>query len=576
MKKFLLSFSLLTIPFCIYAQGVTSAYSISQQELRGTARYMSMAGAFGALGGDLSAITQNPGGIGIYRSNELGITFGLDMYDTKSSSMGMSTSDNMTRFNLNNVGAVFTMKLYNNSVPNINFGFVYNKSASFNRRFKGYIPNLKTSLSNYIAGACNYEGLTESDVQYGDYYDPYASGNVPWLAALGYNSYLTTPEVHGNTTNWYGQFGNGTSGTGGFKVNEKGAVDNYNIILGGNIKNILYWGMNFDITSVDYRIQSVWGEALDNAYVYNEDSGRIENTPQADWTLYDNYRLSGTGFKFNMGFILKPIQELRLGIAFHTPTYYNLTETFYDTHIDYDYKFNKNNQYGSAWTNDGYPASNSIGFATPWRVIASAAGVIGSNFIVSFDYEWDSFKSMKYSDANVYDYYDPWYDWDNPWNDWGWGSPWYSKTKSETRANDNYHSTYHNPNDYANSKIKQIYRNTNTFRIGAEYRIVPEFSIRAGYSHSESPVTTQVKDYIVDVPGTGVMTNYTLDNSTNYLTAGLGFKTGGFYADLAYVYKHMTSEYFPFAPDTSDLSSVVKSELTTNNSSVVLSLGFKF
>lgn len=576
MKKFLLTASLISIPLCIYSQSVTSAYTISQQELRGTARYMSMAGAFGALGGDLSAITQNPGGIGIYRSNEIGFTLDLDMNSSKSFSMGMSNSDNMTRFNLNNIGGVFTMKLYNNSVPNINVGFVYNKSASFNRRFKGYIPSLQTSLSNYIAGLCNSYNLTESDVQYGDYYDPYASGNVPWLAALGYNSYLTTPEVHGNTTNWYGQFGDGTKGMGGFDVNEKGSVDNYNILLGGNINNLLYFGLNFDITSVDYRIQSVWSEALDDAYVYNENSGRIDNASQADWTLYDNYRLNGTGFKFNMGFILKPIQELRLGFAFHTPTYYTLNETFYDTHIDYDYRFKNNDQYGSAWTNDGYPASNSINFMTPWRVIASAAGVIGSNFIVSFDYEWDSYKSMKYSDADVYGYYDPWYDWDNPWNDWGWGGPWYSKTKAGSNSNSDYRSSYSNPNDYANSKIKQVYRNTNTFRVGAEYRIVPEFSIRAGYSYSESPVTTQVKDGIVDVPGTGVLTNYTLDNSTSYVTAGLGFKSKGLFADLAYVYKHQTSEYFPYAPDSFDLKTAVKSDITTNNSSVVLTLGYKF
>lgn len=576
MKKFLLSLSILLAPGCIFAQSVTGAYTISQNDLRGTARYMSMGGAFGALGGDLSAITQNPGGIGIYRSNEIGITGALDMNSTTSQSLGISTEDQMTRFNLNNIGAVFTMNLNNYSVPNINFGFVYNKTASFNRRFKGTIPYLQTSLSNYIAGMCNTYGLTESDVQYGDTYDPYQNGSIPWIAPLGYNSYLVTPEMHSGNTNWYGQFGNGTSGTGGFQVNEKGSVDNYNIILGGNINNVFYIGMNFDITSVDYRIQSAWGEALDNAYVYNEKSGAINRATQADWALYDNYRLNGTGFKFNMGFIVKPIQEFRLGFAFHTPTFYNLNETFYDTHIDYDYRFSNNDQYGSAWTNDGYPASNSINFMTPWRLIASAAGVIGSNFIISAEYEWDSYKSMKYSDADIYDYYDPWYDWDDPWNDWGWGSPWFSKTKAGNSLTENIRSSYTSPNDYANAKIKEVYRNTSTFRVGAEYRIIPQFSIRAGYSYSASPITNEIKNYRTDVPGIGVMTNYTLDNSTSYITAGLGFKSGGFYADLAYVYKNQTSEYYPYSPDLSEVSTAVKSKLTTNNSNVVLSLGYKF
>lgn len=576
MKKFYTLLSILTIPSLVLAQSVTSAYTISQNDLRGTARYMSMGGAFGALGGDLTAITQNPGGIGIYRSNEIGISFGLDANNTKSMSAGFSATDNKTSFTLNNVGAVFTMKLYNNSVPNINFGFTYNKSASFNRRFKGTIPSLQTSLSNYIAGMSNDAGITEADVSYGDNYDPYASSNVPWLATLGYNAYLTTPEQHGNTTNWYGQFGNGTVGSGGFDVYEKGSIDEYNIILGANINNVFFIGADFDITSVDYRIQSVWAEALDNAYVYNEKSGYIENTPQADWALYDNYRLNGTGFKFNLGFIIKPIQELRLGLAFHTPTLYNLNETFYDTHIDYDYRFKNNDQYGTRWANDGYPASNSINFMTPWRLLASVAGVIGSNFILSADYEWANYSTMRYSDANIYDYYDPWYDWDNPWNDWGWGSPWYSKAKSGKDKDSEYRSSYLNPNDYANHNIKEVYRTSNTLRIGAEYRVLPSFSIRAGYSFTTSPISSKVRNNEVSVDGIGVMTNYSLDNTTNYITAGLGYKNGGFYADLAYVYKHLTSEYYPYAPDRANIATSVKSDITTNNSSVILSLGYKF
>ena len=72
------------------------------------------------------------------------------------------------------------------------------------------------------------------------------------------------------------------------------------------------------------------------------------------------------------------------------------------------------------------------------------------------------------------------------------------------------------------------------------------------------------------------MTNYTLDNGTNYITCGVGYKHKGFYIDFAYVYKHMTSEYYPFSPDIANPASAVKSELTFNNSSLALSLGYKF
>ena len=247
------------------AQSVPSAYSISQQDLRGTARFMSMAGAFGALGGDLSTLGQNPGGIGIYRSNEIGFTVGLDMIGSKATSGGFSNTENMTRFNLNNIGGVFTMKLPGSVMPNLNFGFTYNKGASFNRRYKGLIPNLQTSMSNYIAGISNAYDLNEADVSYGDNYDPYnppvGTRTVPWLAVLGYYGFLTTPEVRSDeSTDWYGQFGDGTSGVGAFDVEERGSVDEYNIALGGNINNVVFWGMDFDITSLmsTTPTQSVW------------------------------------------------------------------------------------------------------------------------------------------------------------------------------------------------------------------------------------------------------------------------------------------------------------------------------
>lgn len=44
----------------LFSQGVVDALKYSQQDIRGTARYMGMAGAFGALGGDITTLSQNP------------------------------------------------------------------------------------------------------------------------------------------------------------------------------------------------------------------------------------------------------------------------------------------------------------------------------------------------------------------------------------------------------------------------------------------------------------------------------------------------------------------------------------
>ena len=68
----------LLLPAVSQAQSAVDLYNMNRPDLRGTARFMSMGGAFTALGGDLSSLNQNPAGIGIYRSSELGLTLNLD------------------------------------------------------------------------------------------------------------------------------------------------------------------------------------------------------------------------------------------------------------------------------------------------------------------------------------------------------------------------------------------------------------------------------------------------------------------------------------------------------------------
>ena len=396
-----------------YGQSAVDAYRFSQPDLKGTARFMSMGGAFGALGGDLSTLSQNPAGIGVYRSNELGVTFDLDLQNSTSESMGVKTSDNQTKFLLNNLGGVATLKLQSNALPNLNIGFTYNKGASFNRRYKGSIPRLNMSLTNYIAGMANNAGLTVADVQTVEGFDPYNPNDggiaAPWLTILGYDALLINPNGDPDDPDWTGQWGNAatidgvnhpaTSGSGYFNVEEKGSVDEYNIAIGGNIANKVFWGMNFDIINFDYRLQSLWSEDLRDAWVENIATGDIEQTT-SNWNLQNLYRANGSGFNYQIGVIVKPIQELRIGFAAHTPTWYKLTETF-SAEMNANY-FGR--RFGTM-TNNDVPGYNDVNFRTPWKLIASVAGVIGSNLIVSFDYEWQSYKNMKFSEPSYNDYY---------------------------------------------------------------------------------------------------------------------------------------------------------------------------
>ena len=79
------------------AQSAVDEYSLSQTETRGTARFMAMGGAFTALGGDLSTLTQNPAGIGVYRRSEIGATLDITPSKFTTQSPGYKISQSQTK-----------------------------------------------------------------------------------------------------------------------------------------------------------------------------------------------------------------------------------------------------------------------------------------------------------------------------------------------------------------------------------------------------------------------------------------------------------------------------------------------
>ena len=55
----------------MFAQGtIYDAVRVTGSDLNGTARYVGMGGAMGALGADITTMGTNPAGIGLYRSSE--------------------------------------------------------------------------------------------------------------------------------------------------------------------------------------------------------------------------------------------------------------------------------------------------------------------------------------------------------------------------------------------------------------------------------------------------------------------------------------------------------------------------
>lgn len=571
MKSYIIA-SLLTVPLLASAQSAIDGYRFSQPDLKGTARFMSMGGAFGALGGDISAISVNPAGLGVYRRGEIAMSLNLDVQNSSSESQGFKNSQNQTKFLFQNAGGVASWNLANSVMPNFNMAFYYNKAASFNARYSGAIPKLYNSLTNYIAGICNTEGVTVGDVTTTDYYDPYNPNDggyeAPWLAILGYDSYFITPTGDDDQPNWIGQWGSNTSGSGAFDVLTSGAVNEYNIAFGGNFINKLFWGLDFGIVDMDYAMTAVWGEQMANAVV---DNPKGTSNSAAAWTMTNRYTASGTGFNVKVGLIYRPIQELRLGVSFASPTWYSVNESYIaGTNFNYGVSI-PDMQQSNAVTNEGFWGENSYNFRTPWRLTVSAAGVIGKKLIVSADFDWQKFNKMKFYDGGG-SFYDYGYG-DDYYPDWDW--PFYAPAAGMKKASPSILST--DPWYATNSDIDSYYKSTTTLRLGVEYRITPRFSVRAGYSYVSSPVKTNAKDGSTMIYTSGTMTNYRMDNTTNYFTCGLGYNFNSFFIDGACVHKRMNSEYHAYTADPANPQiPSPTSKLILSNNQIILTAGVKF
>ena len=82
----------------VSAQTAVDALRYSRTIAGGTARYMALNGAFGAVGGDFTVLSTNPAGIGIYRSSEFTITPSIFTGGTQSTFMGNTTDGEPTGY----------------------------------------------------------------------------------------------------------------------------------------------------------------------------------------------------------------------------------------------------------------------------------------------------------------------------------------------------------------------------------------------------------------------------------------------------------------------------------------------
>ncbi len=527
MKKILVPAIALALPAAVMAQSAVDAYNLSQSELRGTARFMSMGGAFTALGGDLSAVSLNPASLGVYRSSEIGATLDINFRNYKTDAV----SESQTKAFCNNFGYVGVTRL-DGAMRTFAWGASYGRTASFDRITNGYVNPTSISLSNYIASWTN--GIAASDMEFiKDKYNPYADSDINWLSILAYNTYMINPN-NAAKDSYQGLFQNGTVGDAVYQARERGYIDEYNFSFGGNVSDIVSWGVNIGVTDLNYSRNVLYSESMENAAIATE-AGRLA-TGNAGFDLYNTQYINGNGWNLNFGLIIKPINEFRIGLSVKTPTWWHLQHSA-DGEVDYRYT-----PAGSTRTMEDNEYTDIAQFDSrlnsPWRLNVGVAGVIGSQAIISLDYERTAYPDMK--------------------------------VKYQT----GYYGTEFESAEYVNQDISDYFQAANALRLGMEYRVTPQFSLRAGYAWQGSNVKEAAANGDMEILTAGTDPSYTFNKTSNQLSFGLGYRYKGWYIDGAYVYRTRSSEFHAFSDW--DGFRAPSGKLDEKFSSIVLSTGFRF
>lgn len=463
------------------AQQVSDALRFAQDDITGTARYRSMSGAFGALGGDLSALNVNPAGSAIFTNNFASATLSNYNIKNKSNYFGTQTESKDNSFDLNQLGTVWVFydaaqsSKWNKVAAAIN----YDKTNNYNNSVfsQGYNPT--NSIANYFTSYAN--GISENTLQNNSFESLTYNEQQ---AYLGYNGYLINPEV-GN------QYSSAVNPNGNYyqenRIESKGYNGKISFNLAAEYDQRFYFGANLNAHFTDLQSTSIFYEDYDDSPVKDTTSG-----VQASRFTNQLYTY-GSGFSFQLGAIAKVTNEFRIGLAYESPTWYNLNDELKQTlSVNCaDCGTNQDSFFADPNLVLVYPTYR---LQTPSKYTGSMAYIFGANGLISLDYTLRDYSNTKFNPSNEF--------------------------------------------RQTNASINSTLDVSNEVRIGAEYRI-KQWSLRGGYRFEESPYKN----------------NNTIGNLNSFST-GLGYNFGSINLDMAYTFAKRENNQTFFSQGLTDAAAI--------------------
>ena len=466
---------------------------LMEQDLNGTARYVGMGGAMEALGADISTISSNPAGIGLFRSSNISGSFGVV---SQAEGKDYRTGDK-TNFSFDQLGFVYSTRTSRSSFVNVAFN--YHKDRNFDYILSAANAHDGRSSQNNLSFI---KGIGENDPDGASYFNfENGKGRHWWTSELDnvyYNSYIVDK---------YGSPYCDVASDYVMNRANTGYIGVYDFNLSGNINNRLYLGLTVGLHDVHYKGVSDYQENIIDA----------DGMPSGNLIVSDEREVTGMGYDVKAGLIVRPFEEsaFRIGASVSTPTFYKLTTR--------NHTYLTNNTPFTESYNPRYVANDSYEFKlyTPWKFGLSMGHTVGTNLALGASFEYADYGTTDTRNITG-TYYDEW-----------------TNSYSDDSESDKIMNTH----------TKETLKGVSTLKLGAEFKPTKEISLRAGYNYV-SPMykTDGFKNGFLDSYGSNCSsaTDWVNWKDTNRLTLGFGYRHNNFAIDLAYQYSSRKGDFYPF------------------------------
>ena len=418
MKRlFLVAILTLCASLLTMAQNDVDALRFSQADYEGTARFMGAGGAFSAVGAEFSALNINPAAIGVFKKSEITFTpMVISIYNKNGSYNGNNSHTSSVKYSLANAGGVFRISLnQENGWKAIQLGFGYNRICDYNNNFRLEGTSSNSSMMDaYLAdiGGKSLQGFSDNE------YLAWQTYMIDYDSVQGrYYSPFAKKSLHQKL------------------VSERsGANDEIAFSIGGNYNDQLFIGATLGVPIINYSERTKYSESDDEYSTYI-----------SSFLITENYKVHTAGINLKLGIIYQPAEFVRIGAAFHTPSYFGRVRNSYTRTMTSYYPDDRN----SGTYEKNYSFNYTL--TTPLRAIGSVAFLIKKRAFLSAEYEYTGYNMSRMSS---YDY----------------------------------------SFDEENENIQDKYGACHTVRIGGEVYITNNFLLRAGYNFKSSAYRASVNN----------------------------------------------------------------------------------